>query len=97
MPKGLCSWTPACVSITRFVLDAPRGRTCTRGYAMVKLASFPLAAGIICLIVAAILGVRIGGPLDAQILNYYFVLSPKWLLITAVALVVPSLALVATH
>jgi hypothetical protein len=64
---------------------------------MVKLASFPLAAGIICLIVAAILGVRIGGPLDAQILNYYFVLSPQWLLTAGIALVVLSLALIATH
>ena len=76
------------------------GRTlpyCTRGYAMVKLASFPLAAGIICLIMAAILIVKIGGPLDAQILNYYFVLSPQWLLVAGIALVVLSLALIATH
>jgi len=90
LDAGLCIHHAFCAGRTS-------RRYCTRGYAMVKLASFPLAAGIICLIVAAILGVRIGGPLDAQILNYYFVLSPKWLLITAVALVVPSLALVATH
>jgi hypothetical protein len=64
---------------------------------VVKLASFPCAAGIICLIMAAILIAKIGGPLDVQILNYYFVLSPKWLLIAGIALVVPSLALIATH
>ena len=64
---------------------------------MVKLASFPLAAGIIGLIMAAILIAKIGGPLDAQILNYYFVPSPKWLLTAGIALVVPSLALIATH
>jgi hypothetical protein len=64
---------------------------------MVKLASLPLAAGITCLIMAAILMVKIGGPLDAQILNYYFVLSPQWLLIAGIALVVPALALIATH
>jgi hypothetical protein len=40
---------------------------------MVKLASFPLAAGIICL------------------------LSPQWLLVAGIALVVLSLALIATH
>jgi hypothetical protein len=42
---------------------------------MTKLALFPLAAGIICLIIAAILAAKIGGPLDVQILNHYFVLS----------------------
>jgi hypothetical protein len=64
---------------------------------MTKLALFPLAAGIICLIIAAILTAKIGGPLDVQILNHYFVLSPKWLLLAGMALVVPSLALVAAH
>ena len=64
---------------------------------MSKLALFPLAAGIICLIITAILTAKIGGPLDVQILDHYFVLSPKWLLLAGVALVVPSLALVAAH
>ena len=44
---------------------------------MTKLALFPLATGIFSLIVATILILRIGGPLDAQILDHYFVLSPK--------------------
>jgi hypothetical protein len=65
--------------------------------AMTKLALFPLAAGIICLIIAAILTAKMGGPSDVQILNHYFVLSPKWLLLAGMALVVPSLALVAAH
>ncbi len=64
---------------------------------MTKLALFPLAAGIICLITATILIAKIGGPLDLQIFDYYFVLSPKWLFLAGAALVVPSLALVAAH
>ena len=64
---------------------------------MTKLALFPLAAGIICFIIAAIVTAKIGGPLDVQILDHYFVLSPKLLLLAGVALVVPSLALVAAH
>ena len=64
---------------------------------LAKLALFPLAAGIICLVIAAILIAKIGGPLDVQILDHYFVLSPKWLLILGTALFVPSLALVAAH
>jgi hypothetical protein len=64
---------------------------------MTKLALFPLAAGIICLIIAPIVTAKIGGPLDVQILDHYFVLSPKLLLLAGVALVVPSLALVAAH
>jgi len=64
---------------------------------MTKLALFPLAAGILCLIIATILTAKIGGPLDGQILDHYFVLSPRWLLIAGMALVVPSLALVAAH
>jgi hypothetical protein len=64
---------------------------------MAKLALSTLATGIICLVIAAILTAKIGGPLDIQILDRYFVLSPKWLLIAGMALVVPSLALVAAH
>jgi hypothetical protein len=64
---------------------------------MTKLALFPLAAGIICLVTATILIARIGGPLDVQILDHYFVLSPKWLFLVGAALVVPSLALVVAH
>jgi hypothetical protein len=66
-------------------------------HAMAKLALFPLAAGIICLSAATILIARIEGPLDVQILDHYFVLSPKWLFLVGAALVVPSLALVAAH
>jgi hypothetical protein len=65
--------------------------------AMTKLALFPLAAGIICLIVAIILIAKIGGPLDVQIHDHYFVLSPKWLFLAGMVLVVPSLALAAAH
>ena len=62
---------------------------------MTRLALFPLAAGIFCLIVAAILITKIGGPLDVQILDHYFVLSPKWLLIAGAILLVSSLAVLA--
>jgi hypothetical protein len=64
---------------------------------MTKLALFPLAAGDLCLIIAAILIAKIGGPLDVQIHDHYFVLSPKWLFLAGMVLVVPSLALVAAH
>jgi hypothetical protein len=79
------------------VLDEPRWGSEDEVHAMTILALFPLAAGIICLIIAAILIAKIGGPLDVQILDHYFVLSPKWLLIAGMVLVVPSLALVAAH
>jgi len=80
-----------------FCAGPPRGRTAHEVTPWLNWLSLPLAAGIICLIMAAILMVKIGGPLDAQILNYYFVLSPQWLLIAGIALVVPALALIATH
>lgn len=83
------------LSAESFALDAYRRDPAHEVYAMTKLASFPLAAGVFCLIGATILIVKIGGPLDAQILDHYFVLSPKWLFITGTILIISSLALLA--
>lgn len=62
---------------------------------MTKLALLPLATGIFCLIIAAIAIAKIGGALDVQILDHYFVLSPKWLLIAGIILIASSLTFLA--
>jgi hypothetical protein len=64
---------------------------------MVKAILFPLVAGILCIVLATILKLRVGPALDLYVFGVYFVVSVKILLIAGIALVAAALVLVVAH
>lgn len=58
---------------------------------MTKGVLFTLAIGVACILMSWFVATKFGPTLDLTILDHYFVLSAKHLLIVGLALIVPSL------